>query len=135
MTPFRFAAALLLALAPLAGTAYAADPEFKVALVTESRTYEREETVTVSPPISGMPVFTKVSISRVTVALEGVHITAEWKNLGTRARAADFPLDSDVEAATRSNQLLLKHPNGSVVEARIVRRVKPEGDDDEEKRG
>jgi hypothetical protein len=70
-----------------------------------------------------------VPISRVTVALEGVRITGEWKNWGRGATAEDFPLDSDVQAAIKSNQLLLKHPNGSVVSARIVRRVKSEEDE------
>jgi hypothetical protein len=47
------------------------------------------------------------------------------------ARAEDFPLGSNVEAATKRNRLLLKRPDGSVVDARIVRSVKPEDDEDE----
>ena len=43
----------------------------------------------------------------------------------------DFPRGTDVQAAVRRNQLLLKHPDGSVVAAKIVRRVKPEKDEDE----
>ena len=41
----------------------------------------------------------------------------------------DFPRGRDVQAAVRRNQLLLKHPDGSVVTAKIVRRVKPEKDE------
>jgi hypothetical protein len=71
-----------------------------------------------------------VWINRVTVALDGERITGEFKpgrfnrNLmsTTRALAEDFPLDTDVQAAIRSNELRLKHPDGTVVKARIVDR-------------
>jgi hypothetical protein len=43
----------------------------------------------------------------------------------------DFPRGADVQAAVKRSQLLLKHPDGSVVTARIVRRVKPEENGDE----
>jgi hypothetical protein len=114
---------LLLAFAGNLGRA--ADPEFKAALITESRAFERE---TASVTISGLRTpAAKEWINRVTVALDGERITAEWA-AKTRigATAQDFPRGTDVPAATTRNQLLLKHSDGSVVTAKIVRRVKPE---------
>ena len=130
MIRFSLLHALPLVLAPFVGTAYAADPEFKVALVTESREYERE---TATGSISGVRLPPKKEwTSRVTVAVDGVRITGEWAPETSRsATAKDFPRGSDVQAAVRRNQLLLKHPDGSVVTAKIVRRVKPEDNDDE----
>jgi hypothetical protein len=121
--------ALLLVLAPLAGTAYAADPEFKTGLVTESREYERE---TATGSIGGVRLPPKKEwTSRVTVAMDGVRITGEWApETSLSARAEDFPRGTEVQAAVRRNQLLLKHPDGSVVTAKIVRRVKPEADEE-----
>lgn len=129
MTRFRCAPALLLALAPLAGTAYAADPEFKIALVTESREYEREMA---SGSIGGVQLPPKKQrTSRVTVAMDGMRITGEWAPETSRsASAQDFPRGSDVQAALKRNQLLLKHADGSVVTAKIVARAKqPEEDE------
>ena len=122
--------ALLLVFAPLAGTAYAADPEFKVALVTESREYERQMA---SGSIGGVQLPPKKQwTSRVTVAMDGMRITGEWAPETSRsASAEDFPRGSDVQAAVKRNQLLLKHEDGSVVTAKIVNRVKPEQDEDE----
>ncbi|HET7924853.1 MAG TPA: hypothetical protein VFL30_08130 [Rhodanobacteraceae bacterium] len=130
MTRFRFSLALLLALAPLAGTAYAADPEFKVGLVTESREYEREKA---SASIAGVRLPPeKEWTSRVTVTLDGERITGEWAPETTRSVTfKDFPRGTDVQVAVRRNQLFLKHPDGSVVTAKIVRRVKPEKDENE----
>lgn len=128
MTRSKPTAAWLLVLASLAGTSYAADPEFKAGLVTESREYEREKA---SPTLGGvrLPGATEWT-SRVTVALDGVRITGEWVPKTTiSASAEDFPRGTDVEAATTRNQLLLKHPDGSVVTAKIVRRVKPDEDE------
>jgi hypothetical protein len=130
MTCHKFAAAWLLLLASLSATSHAADPEFQVGLVTESRQYEREKA---SPSIGGirLPGATEWT-SRVTVVLEGVRITGEWVPKTTiSASAEDFPRGTDVQAATTRNQLLLKHPDGSLVTAKIVRRVKPEEDEDE----
>jgi hypothetical protein len=123
MTRFRFSLALLLALAPLAGTGYAADPEFKIGLITESREYEREMA---SGSIGGVQLPPKKQrTSRVTVALDGERITGEWAPETTiSASAEDFPRGRDVQAAIKRNQLLLKHPDGSVVTAKIVRRAK-----------
>ena len=69
----------------------------------------------------------------MTVALDGMRITGEWVPKTTiSVSAEDFPRGSDVQAATTRNQLLLKHPDGSVVTAKIVQRVKqPEEDEDE----
>jgi hypothetical protein len=129
---FSLSPALLLLLAPLAGPAMAADPEFKTGLVTESREYERE---TASGSISGVPLPPKKQwTSRVTVAVDGVRITAEWAPETSRSvRAQDFPRGTDVQAAVKRNQLLLKHPDGSVVTAKIVSRVKPEESADEDR--
>jgi hypothetical protein len=126
----RLSPALLLLLAPLAGTAYAADPEFKVALVTESREYERQQA---SAAIGGVQLPPKkVWTSRVTVALDGMRITGEWSPATSRSvTAKDFPRGSDVQAAVKRNELLLRYKDGSVVTAKIVNRVKPDKDDDE----
>ena len=108
---------------------YAADPEFKTALVTESREYDREMP---TGSIGGVRLPPKTEwTSRVTVALDGVRITGEWApETSLSARAEDFRRGSEVQAAVRRNQLLLKHPDGSVVTAKIVRRVKPEENDE-----
>ena len=130
MTLWRLSPALLLVLAPLAETAYAADPEFKVGLVTESREYERQ---TSNAAIAGVRLpASKEWTSRVTVNLNGERITGEWLPVTSRSVTfKDFPRGSDVQAAVKRNQLLLKHPDGSVVTAKIVRRVKPEKDEGE----
>ena len=132
MTRFRFSPALLLVLAPLAGAAYAADPEFKVARVTESREYERE---TARASVAGVQLPpNKEWTNRVTVTLDDERITGEWPRETARSGTfEDFPRGRDVQAAVRRNQLLLKHPDGSVVTAKIVRRVKPEKDKDRER--
>ena len=131
MARFRFSPALLLALAPLGGTAYAADTEFTVARVTESREYERE---TASASVAGVRLPpNKEWTNRVTVTLDGERITGEWPRGSSRSASfEDFPRGSNVQAAFKRNQLLLKHPDGSVVTAKIVRRVKqPEKDESE----
>ena len=119
----RLSTALLLVLTSLAGAGHAADPEFKVGLVTESREYEREK---MSSSFGGVPLPAATQwTSRVTVALDGMRITGEWVPKTTiSVSAEDFPHGSDVQAATTRNQLLLKHPDGSVVTAKIVQRVK-----------
>ena len=114
---------------------YPAEPEFKVGLVTESRTYQREELrKTSAPTVVAQPV--RVQIERVTVALGGERITGEWYSgimfssdplmsrwPGTLAK--DFPLDTDVQAAIRGNELRLINPDGTGwVRARIRNRVK-----------
>lgn len=135
--------------ASLTAPIYAAEPEFQAGLVTESRTYEREQLVRSGGPNGVMPI--RVSINRVTVALEGERITGEWKpgpflhdlrsparalvlpdlRSAARALARDFPGGTSVRAATDRNQLLLKHPDGTVVRARIVDRVNSEEGEDE----
>jgi hypothetical protein len=45
-------------------------------------------------------------------------ITGEWPEKIAKATFEDFPRGRDVQAAVRRNQLLLKHPDGSVVTAR-----------------
>jgi len=123
MTRLRFSLASLLVFVSFASTALAADPEFKVGLVTDSRDYEREQA---SASIAGVPLPPKKQwTARVTVALDGERITGEWAPASTlSASAKDFPRGSDVQTAVKRNQLLLKRPDGSVVTAKIVSRVK-----------
>ena len=115
----------------LAGAGQAAEPEFKVGLVTASRVYERPSH---SVRISGFETGTNtVTTSRVTVAVDGMLITGEWvpKTLSSPA-AKEFRRGSDVPVAVERNKLLLKLPDGSVVEARIVDREKPDPEDEED---
>ena len=64
-------------------------------------------------------------------ALDGMRITGEWAPETSRSvTAKDFPRGTDVQAAVKRNQLLLKHADGSVVTAKIVSRVKPAKDDE-----
>ena len=118
--------------ASLTAPSYAAAPEFKAALVTESRTYYREElrkgVGACTSSNRGMacgtvPTPFRVAVQRVTVALEGERITFEWTEDPMMTRwpamlAKDFPLDADVQVAIRGNELLLIHPKGNVVTAR-----------------
>ena len=149
MTHRTFPTAWFAVFASLTAPIYAAEPEFQAGLVTESRTYEREQLVRSGGPNGVMPI--RASINRVTVALEGERITGEWKpgpfvhdlrstaralvlpdlRSAARALARDFPGGTSVRAATDRNQLLLKHPDGTVVRARIVDRVNSEEDEDE----
>jgi hypothetical protein len=135
MTNRTFPSAWFAVFASLSAPIYAAEPEFQAGLVTESRTYEREQLVRSGGPNGVMPI--RVSINRVTVALEGERITGEWKpglvlkdlrvlpdlRSAARALARDFPGGTSVRAATDRNQLLLQQPDGTVVRARIVDRV------------
>jgi hypothetical protein len=134
MIPRKIATALLAAwLASTTGAGHAADPEFKVGLVTESRVLEREKASFSIGGIRG-PSVTEWT-SRVTITMDGVRITAEWVPKTTiSASAKDFPRGSDVQAATTRSQLLLKHPDGSVVTAKIVQRVEPDRNDDRSER-
>ena len=136
--------------ASLTAPSYAAEPEFKAGLVTESRTYERVELRNgQNPGVVAQPV--EVQVQRVTVALEGERITAEWSPSMSRwpgMVAKDFPLDADVQVAIRANELRLMNPNPQCahsrlsaapcrawsigwVRARIVDRVNPAEDEDE----
>jgi hypothetical protein len=125
MTLIRRFVAFLVVVASLANAAYAADPEFKTGLVTASREYQRQTT---SGAIGGVSLPPRTEwTSRVTVAVDGVRITAEWVPETSRsAGAEDFPRGTDVQAAVKRNQLLLKHADGRVVTAKIVARVKPD---------
>jgi hypothetical protein len=58
------------------------------------------------------------------VALNGMRITGEWVQDDHQRLSRGLPRGTDVEAAATRNQLLLKHPDGSVITARIVQRVK-----------
>jgi hypothetical protein len=130
MSRFSLSLALLLALALLTGTAYAADPEFKTARVTESHEYERETTAASVAGVRLPP--NKEWTNRVTVTLDDERVTGEWSRETSRsATFKDFPRGSNVQAAVTRNQLLLKRPGGSVVTMKIVRRVKPGKDEGE----
>ena len=102
----------------------AAEPEFKTSVVTASSVYERE---TGAVSIGGIKAGAVTSwTSRVTVALDGMRITGEWVPKTTiSATAKDFPRGSDVSAAVTRRELLLKHPDGSIVTAKIVKRETP----------
>jgi hypothetical protein len=123
--------------ASLTAPTYAAERDFEVGLITESRTYQREQLVRSGGPNGVMPIW--VSINRVTVVLEGERITGEWKpgpllhdlRSTARALAREFPGGTSVRAATDRNQLLLQHPDGTVVSAKIVDRVNSEEGEDE----
>jgi hypothetical protein len=116
------AAALLPVVLLLAGPAHAAEPEFTVARVVESREYEREKG---SVAIAGVRTAAATEwTNRVTVVLEGTRITGEWVAKTTRIPTAkDFPRGADVTVAINRNRLLLKDAEGSIVTAKIVRRV------------
>jgi hypothetical protein len=124
--------ALLLALSVLTAPALAADPEFKTGLVTASRVYEREKgSVSVGGIRTGAA---KEWMSRVTVAVDGERITGEWApKTVISATAKDFPRGTDVSVASKRNQLLLRHPDGNVVTARIVNRERLQTEPDDER--
>jgi hypothetical protein len=121
MIATKGASALLLTVVFSFGQAEAADPEFKSSVVTASRTYERQQS---SISVAGLPAGgTTVSMSRVTVAHEGMLVTGEWepKTLQS-ATAKNFRRGTDVLAAVHRNRLLLQLPDGSVVTTKIVQR-------------
>jgi hypothetical protein len=104
-------------------TLRAAEPEFKIGIVTASRVYQRESTTF---SVAGVAAAGKrVEVSRVTVALEGLLVTGEWepKTLSSTS-ANDFRRGREVPAALSRNRLLLKSPDGDVVTAKVVKREK-----------
>jgi hypothetical protein len=113
--------ALLFGLSSFAAPGYSAEPEFKTGIVTASRAYERDTTTfSVGGVRAGAA---KTWVSRVTVGVDGERVTGEWQPKTTvSATAQDFPRGSEVSVAVQRNKLLLKHPDGSIVEARIVER-------------
>jgi archaellum component FlaF (FlaF/FlaG flagellin family) len=114
---------LLAVLVLLCGAVHAAEPVFKPTIVTASSTYERESG---SFSVAGFPAGSKtVNVSRVTVNLEGLLVTAEWEPKTVRSVTAnDFRRGTDVQVAIDRNRLLLKQPDGNVVTAKIVSREK-----------
>jgi hypothetical protein len=149
MTHRTLPAAWVAVFASLTVSIYAAEPEFETGLVTQSRTYEREQLVRNGGPNGVMPIM--VSINRVTVELEGERITGEWKpgragrvegstaralvlaarRSAAEALATDFPDGTSVQAAMDRDQLLLKRPDGTVVRAKIVGRGSSDEHEDE----
>lgn len=108
----------------LVASTQAAAPELEPAIVTESRTYERQ---TRSFSVGGLQAAGKsVSMSRVTLAIDGMLVTAEWEpKTSISTTAKDFRRGSEVRAAIQRNRLLLQAPDGSLVTARIVDRERP----------
>jgi hypothetical protein len=117
----RWLSCWLVPLSLLAAASQAAEPQFKTAVVTASRVYDRQSG---SISVGGIQAARGiVTTSRVTVALEGVRITGEWEPKTTiSATAQDFPRGADVPAAIERNRLLLEAPDGSIVTAKIVKR-------------
>jgi hypothetical protein len=116
---------LLPAAALVICAAVQAAEEFKFAIVTESRTYERQNG---SFSVAGVTAARSTTdVSRVTVALDGMLITGEWEpKTSISTTAKDFKRGSEVPAATQRNKLLMRAPDGSTVTAKIVQRKKPE---------
>ena len=110
-----------------------AEPVFQTVRVLNAHDYER---VLAGFSVGGAPAVSSTELtSSVTVYLDGVQITGEWAPKSRiSATSQDFPSGSDVEAAAVPGQLLLKHPDGSIVTARIVRRVKSAEREDEIRR-
>jgi hypothetical protein len=104
MTHRKLTAAWLLVLMSCIAPSYAADQEFRAALVTESRQYEREK---VAPSFGGVRLPGPTAwTSRVTVALDGERITAEWVPKTTISVSADdFPRGSDGDAQSAVAQV------------------------------
>ena len=123
MITINGASRLFMTLVLLCGAVQAAEPEFKFSIVTESRTYERQSgSVSIGGVQAGR---TMVSMSRVTVALDGVLVTGEWEPKTLQSTTAkNFRRGTDVLAAVERGRLLLKLPDDSVVTARIVKREK-----------
>jgi hypothetical protein len=132
MTHRILSTAWFVVFASLTAPSYSAEPEFQLGLVTESRTYERVELSKGSPGgpcaalycggIVAQPV--KVQTQRVTVAFEGERFTAEWSPLMGRwpgMLAEDFPLDTDVQATIKGNELRLMHPEAQCAHSRLSR--------------
>ena len=133
MTPRILSTASFVVFASLIAPSYAAAPDFKAGLVTESSTYYREElrkggdlpgngacASSICATAVATPV--RVQIQRVTVALEGERITAEWHTLMNRwpgMLANDFPLDAHVQAAIRGSELRLVHPDPQCAHSRL----------------
>jgi hypothetical protein len=114
----------LLVLAVLAcGSARAAEPELKPAVVTDSQVYQRAGN---SVSVAGFPVASSmVDVSRVTVTLDQMAITAQWEPKTSQSVTAQaFKPGTEVLAAIDRGKLLLKAPDGSVVNAKIARREK-----------
>lgn len=110
--------------ASLCGAALAAEPQFKPCIVTSSYTYDHSRA---SFDIAGFPVEggSKIPMSSVTVAVDGVLVTGEWRPKTPESPSSDdFRPGTEVLAAAQSTRLLLKMPDGSVVTAKVTYREK-----------
>ncbi len=107
--------------ASLAAQSYAAELDFQPGHVTESRTYYREVLYKAGFPAAvAQPA--EMQVQRVTVELDGERVTAEWNPSMSRwpgMLAKDFPLDADVHAAIRGNELRLVHPELQCAHSRL----------------
>lgn len=115
------ASSLLLLVLSIA--AAAAEQDFKSAVVLVAQTYERQ---TSNVSIAGFGVGgTTVDTNTVTVVLDGYQITGTFDSKTDKSpRASTLRVGTDLPAAIERNKLLLKWPDGTVVEARIIRREK-----------
>lgn len=114
----------------IAAAVRAAEPEFKLAIVTAAWTYERAST---SFSVGGIRAAgDSTTMSRVTVALDGLLITGEWEPKTLRSTSArDFRRGAEVPAAVQRNRLLLQEPDGSTLTTKIVNREKQQRPDAE----
>jgi hypothetical protein len=114
---------LLTALLVCGAAPQAAEPELKPGIVTASSVYEIEKT---TMTILGVPATSiTVDVSRVTIALDEVAITAEWEPKNTQSvNGSDFKPGMEVMAAVVRDRLQLRAPDGSLIRAKVVHRSK-----------
>jgi hypothetical protein len=76
--------------------------------------------------VAGIPAAGKtVTMSRVTVALDGELVTGEWESKTVlNASTKEFGRSTDVLAAVHRNRLLLNRSKGDVVTAKMIKREK-----------
>lgn len=101
----------------------AAAQDFKSAPILVAQTYERQNT---NVTIGGFGIgSTTVDTNTVTVVLDGYQITGTFDSKTAKnPRASTLHVGTDIPAAIVRNKLLLKWPDDTVVEAKIVRREK-----------
>ena len=104
------------------GVAAAAD-DFEFATILVAQTYEQKNT---NFSIAGIGVGgTTTDMNRVVVVLDGYDVTGEFPSKTVRSPSAkDLKVGSEIPAAIKRSKLLLKWPDGTIVEARIVLKEK-----------
>lgn len=105
----------------ICGVAAAAD-DFEFATILVAQTYERQNT---NFSIAGIGVGgTTTDMNRVVVVLDGYDVTGEFPSKTVRSPSAkELKVGSEIPAAIKRNKLLLKWPDGTVVEAQIVQKA------------